>query len=452
MAYHNNPRIITNGLSLYQDPVSPKSFNTDLNILNAKTWTVGTTGTQTGFTKYGSDTENYIVLDQDPFGNEAVIWEARPDGTSADTDGGWNTSTRAIDNTKMYRCSVWVKRNKSGNGNFYLGAYGYGTTNGLLYRSNNSNNTNPYFYISSNPAAALDTWVLIVAHIWPTGAGSGAEHVDSGRYTVASGRIGSITVDLVFRPETTTSIIHRSYLYNCTDSTVRQQWAYPRVDIVDGTEPSINDLLSNSPNSLYLKDLTSNTNGTLINGVTKSNSNNGCMIFDGVDQYIQLNSTVTMLSSGYSISAWINIDDFTTAKTSKGRSFIRNSTTTTTSMIAFYNGGFSFETLTNSSPHELSGLTTSGNITDSNITSGNWFYFTLVFDADVFYSYVNGVFKTSGALVNNLSFNRIGDATGFSTGYPEYFKGKISNFKVYSRALRAEEVLKNYKVYKSRFN
>ena len=450
MAYHNNPRIITNGLSLYQDPASPKSFNTDLNILNARPWTSGTTGDQSGFGRYGDMTENYLILDQDPFGNEAVIWEARPSGNPG-VDGGWNTSTRAIDNTKMYRCSVWVKRNKSGNGNFYFGAYGYGTTDGLLFRSNLSNSTNPYFYVSSNPASALDTWVLVVGHIWPDGSGSGANHVDSGRYTVTSGRIGGITVDFVFRPETTTANMHRSYLYDCSDSTVRQQWAYPRVDIVDGTEPSINDLLANSPNSLYLKDLTSNTNGTLINGVTKSNSNNGCMIFDGVDQYIQLNSTITMSSSGYSVSAWIYIDDFTTGKSSTGRVFIGNSAASFYSMIAFFNGGVSFESLTNGTPHEISGRTT-GNITDSNIAAGNWFYFTLVFDADVFYSYINGVFKTSGALVNNLSFNRIGYGGGYADSYPAYFKGKISSFKVYSRGISAEEVLQNYETQKSRFN
>ena len=228
----------------------------------------------------------------------------------------------------------------------------------------------------------------------------------------------------------------------------------PRI-VTDGLatyyDPAIaKSYTSGSPT--VLTDILSNNNSTLVNGAAYSSEKNGCIIMDGTNEYISLNSTVTMLSSGYSISAWINIDDFTTAKTNKGRSFIRNSTIPISSMIAFYNGGFSFETLTNSSPHELSGLTTSGNITDSNITSGNWFYFTLVFDADVFYSYVNGVFKTSGALVDNLSFDRIGDATGFSTLYPEYFKGKISNFKVYSRALSAEEVLKNYKVYKSRFN
>ena len=42
----------------------------------------------------------------------------------------------------------------------------------------------------------------------------------------------------------TTSAIHRVYLYYCADSTTRLQFAFPRVDVCDGTEPTIDDLLT----------------------------------------------------------------------------------------------------------------------------------------------------------------------------------------------------------------
>jgi hypothetical protein len=35
----------------------------------------------------------------------------------------------------------------------------------------------------------------------------------------------------------------RDYLYYCTDTSVRQYFVYPRVDIMDGSEPSIKNLL-----------------------------------------------------------------------------------------------------------------------------------------------------------------------------------------------------------------
>jgi len=59
----------------------------------------------------------------------------------------------------------------------------------------------------------------------------------------------------VWRDEST-SANHRSYLYYCTDITVRQHWVYPRVDICDGTEPSINELISgfDSNHIEYIRD------------------------------------------------------------------------------------------------------------------------------------------------------------------------------------------------------
>jgi hypothetical protein len=40
---------------------------------------------------------------------------------------------------------------------------------------------------------------------------------------------------------------NRTYHYYCADATTRLQFAYPRIDLVDGTEPSIQELVTNSP-------------------------------------------------------------------------------------------------------------------------------------------------------------------------------------------------------------
>jgi hypothetical protein len=118
-------------------------------------------------------------------------------------------------------------------------------------------------------------------------------------------------------------------------------------------------------------------------------------------------------------------------------------------MIAFYNGGYSFETDTNSNPHEIAGRTT-GNVSSSAISAGSWFHFSLVFDSNTFYGYVNGVQTGSAALSNDLTFDRIGDDTN-RDNYPAYMKGKISNFKIYNRALTASEVQQNFNALRGRF-
>jgi len=58
----------------------------DNNLIDPGTWTVGA-GSVTGFSVNGSDAENNRIFGTDPFGNNAVIWEAQPDATSG-ADGG----------------------------------------------------------------------------------------------------------------------------------------------------------------------------------------------------------------------------------------------------------------------------------------------------------------------------------------------------------------------------
>jgi hypothetical protein len=190
-------------------------------------------------------------------------------------------------------------------------------------------------------------------------------------------------------------------------------------------------------------------NGTLVGGVSYNADNLGSLVFDGVDEYVQL-PLITLLRASSTISAWINIDDFTTGKNSKGRTFIRRTGFDFNNLFAFYNGGYSFETNTNSNPHEISGRQ-NGNISSSTISAGSWFHFSLVFDSNIFYGYVNGVQTGSAAIADNLTFDRIGDGSNFADAYPAYMKGKISNFTVYNRALSESEIKQNFEALRGRY-
>lgn len=218
-------------------------------ILDYSTWTIGTTGSQTGFSRNGLESENYIIEGQDPFGNIIPIWEARPDATSG-ADGGWNSDLFSIDNTKYYRFSTWVKRTVKGNGHFYLGTEGYNSANadiGVLYRSTGAVNTNPYFNVNSNwgewESGVENKWYLVVGHIFPVNSGTGSNHPDSGVYDINGNKIKDAEADFVWQTDVVKSR-HRSYLYYSTDTSTRQQWCYPRVDVCDGSEPTISDLIN----------------------------------------------------------------------------------------------------------------------------------------------------------------------------------------------------------------
>jgi prepilin-type N-terminal cleavage/methylation domain-containing protein len=209
-----------------------------LSVNKWSSWTVGT-GAITGYGLNGDG--NSRVNDTNPWGVSDVVWDVSNQDVASDADGGWNGSNFNIDNTKMYRFSVFVRRKTIGDGSFYLGTHGY--PDAVLQRSNGASNTNPYFCARGWWGSA-NQWYLVTGYVWPTGSGVGAAMADSGIYTLSGTKVTSNS-DFVWQP-TTTSSHHRSYLYYSVDTTTNQQWYQPRVDIVDGTEPSISELINNA--------------------------------------------------------------------------------------------------------------------------------------------------------------------------------------------------------------
>lgn len=195
----------------------------------------------------------------------------------------------------------------------------------------------------------------------------------------------------------------------------------------------------------------SSNNGVLDSGVGFSTSNLGTLTFDGVDDNIEFPS-LTMSSTAATISAWIYIDDFNVGaeKINKGRVFVRSTVSTSSRMIIFYNGGYGFETNTNSDPFEQANRST-GSVSSNKIIPNNWFYFTIVFNSGVYYGYVNGELLDSRAILNNLTIDRIGDAAGMNTAYPSYHKGKISLFSIYNKVVPAAEIVQNFNATRGRF-
>jgi hypothetical protein len=188
----------------------------------------------------------------------------------------------------------------------------------------------------------------------------------------------------------------------------------------------------------------SSNNGILDDGVGFSTSNLGTLTFDGVDDNIEI--------PDHTFSSWVYIDDFNVdgTKINKGRVFVRTTTSSGSSLIIFYNGGYGFETLTNSDPFEQANRS-SGSISSNKIVPGNWFYFTIVFDSGVYRGYVNGELLDSRAILNGLLFDRIGDGFGFNNAYPSFLKGKISLFSVYDKVLSGPQIIQNFNATRGRF-
>lgn len=436
------PRIQTSNLVLSIDPKNVESYQTDdPNILRPKLWTTGTGGVSGFGSDNGSASENHRIIGTDPYGNDAVIWEARPDSSSG-ADGGWNTNRFSIDNTKLYRFSVWVRRTVYDDGRFYFGTRGYGSTNGVLRRDSGNNTTNPYYWTSSDPPTTgqlpQNEWVLVVAHNWPAGSGTGAEHPDSGRYTVSAGRYGNINRDYVWRNETVEAL-HRSYLYYSTQTTPRQQWVYPRVDIVDGNEPSIDDLLNNRVNNANLIDRSGNGNtAVFINNPSVNTTDGGYIELNSSNQKIQYSNNNFTLGSSFTVSAWVyllsssNYTHVFSASSSQGDFSCKIGNSSNNAFSPYF--------------YSTSGRTFANNNT---LTTNNWYHLVYTYDGSFLGVYINGELYDSNTVslnISNLDF-QTNDAGGVS----EYNNFRLGNLKVYNKGFTEQEVIDDFNSQKSRF-
>lgn len=502
-------RFINNGLAFYVDFANKGSFKP--NLMNYSNWNLGAGSIignpslygVNGYALSGDNNENIRVIGTDPFGNtQSIIWKGfSQDGTLPSGDGGFDSSQFSIDPTKMYRYSVWTKRDGmtpglTSAGSFYLGVYAFGS-DGSQHVLNNKNNTmtsNCYFHITPNPAVStntsinppylggIDVWTLVVGHIWPTGTPTASfnigsnvnglplnyDHRDSGVWTRSGSKIGNL-----YNPTTTANggdwiwgatssrATYRTYHFYSSDSTATQSFVYPRVDIIDGTEPTIQQLLTGVEPVKNLITNGSNINSTSLDDIIYSSSTNfsteknGCIIFNSAKRD-NIQGTISTTFSMYSASIWFNTTTDINAGYSGGALFqIRNSGA---SLIDLYLGN-----VTGLVVNEVITLATNTertSVTDITITGNTWNNIIINWESTSYAIYLNGVKQTTtSGSSTNVSLNTfvnylvLGARYDFSPGIQglgSYFDGKMSSFAMWQRSLSTAEILTIYTKGKSK--
>jgi len=459
-----NPRVVTDGLVLALDAGNSKSsYKTDNNLLDLSGWAVGATSVS-GFTFNGLASENALILDTDPFGNEAVIWKAY-NRSSTGIDGGFVGGYITIDRTKLYRFSVWVNREVIATSGKTLFQVSHSTSSGTPTPSTLSNitdrstgNSTSTFFESSEPVTEIpqNEWVLLVAHIWPSGSGTGDDKSDTGIYKTNSDKLDVTVNDLVWNGA---SLQAGTYIqiYNDTtqapaeDSSAVQLHVYPRIDLVDGTEPSIDDLLHNRVNSLYWYD-SSNVHGdlNLLDGPTFDSANGGSLVFDGVNDRAVNSSIPVIYGNNNTWEAWVYCTDSGT-EMFMGRYYPR----------FYFSAGNTIKIenqfTSNSTVYTLQ--------TPSNLSLNTWYHavFTTTYitgsNRTQMRIYINGTQVSAGLAYPGAQRNFVASISQFVVGGGFYnygspfgpFKGKIANVKVYNRTLSASEVQQNFNSLKGRF-
>ena len=173
--------------------------------------------------------------------------------------------------------------------------------------------------------------------------------------------------------------------------------------------------------------------GSLINGPTFSPSNGGTIVFDGVDDYVQLNGTV-------SLNVWtITTNLFYNYQNKTFEFFLGNLASGAEGKILLsYAGQVSFR---NSSYYNFS--------KNSSELSNKFSNLSFVSNGTSISLYVDGVFNSSVTPPStNIPLNTIGNAWSDLVWLPSF---KLGDLCMYDRALTPSEIQQNYQATKDKF-
>ena len=448
MASHGGPHI-THGLVLYLDANNRKSslrVTQSNNLLNDPgNWSVGS-GSLSGYNRNGEDSEqNRVFVDNDPWNRDSVTWRTTPSSVSG-SDGGWNSSSYVIDNTKLYRYSVWVKRYTSDTGgNFY-----FGMNPAPIRNDNNTSQANPYFTVTAISNLTQNQWYLVVAHVFPHNY-TGGRHPESGWYEngekISDKSYGNVGTQDVRWDSSTTTALHRAYHYYSTNVNSGIEFAYPRLDLCDGNEPSIKDILNKGESAW--KNLISGKYYKVKQSMNYNiNQNKSSFIFDGVDDFIDLESDVVIQGDN---TGWTSEYFFKTYSASSLQHF-------------------------NSAENDLFNANwlaiLNSKLAIWNVSPGTWKYGSTIIQSNTWYQAVF-VCKPGGAsyqfYINGEPEG--GDHTTYSFGsnysslisryigryehngsYSRYFNGEIPVVRMYNKPLSQDEIKQNYITLKKRYD
>jgi hypothetical protein len=249
--------------------------------------------------------------------------------------------------------------------------------------------------------------------------------------------------------------IHRTYHYYCADSTSRLQFYDPRVDLVDGKQPSIQELVSRSP--IQWRDLSGNGYNLTLSHPSVYTTYNGvrCMDFEnGIAKYLPGGSLTDLpIYSNITICMYSTVkaadgDWKTLWRSASGDHQIIISASDGISLGMYDNDGAGF-------------LDTGFDVnTLSNYTTQFHFYVWKLSSTSPYYQfyYDNNLSSSSGSLTNiNAALTRGTASVGAYhnvTSTPSDFSqewGRISNFYYYNRHLTESELRQIYEATKTRF-
>jgi hypothetical protein len=238
-------------------------------------------------------------------------------------------------------------------------------------------------------------------------------------------------------------------------------------------DPSNPVCYSGTGTSVYNLASSSLVGGTLVNGVTYDYANNGAMYFDGTNDYIAIpDSNLLDFGSSFTISAWIKINDLTTAASHcifNNMNVQTGITTQGLSLMWWRDNLYGVNPKSLMIQYGMNGGAWNVYSSDANtINDLNIHHVVITISAantnnPTVSFYIDGVLKTTTwwgqstkAAINyssDTSTIRVGHL--YTPGDPNYANSfaniNVYNLQIYKIALSASQITQNYNATKSRF-
>ena len=394
MGIQYNPRIVTDGLVLALDAANPKSY-----LISSSVGYQNVTGV-------GDTPANVFDLNVNSF-----------------SQGGINAAL------------TWTGNINLGTGKYYIIVQAWGLSNqgpisGVTLTVGGVSYTTDYTTLRSTNTDIVGQTI---------GQGGtvpgGSEQRRSNLTPLGSGALTSITLSA-------TGGSFRNYFYAV-------------VFVPSGVSDTnfANHVVVNSINSTTWTDLSGRSNtGTLTNGPTYSSANGGSIVFDGVDDFVNI-GTQSLVGSGtspFSVEVWFyNTKNWTSTQYTLFYTIKQD----TEFFIALYNSSGTLYCWPTFRGQTQWGIP----LTQSNYVN-KWICLSVVYNgggkstASSFVTYSNGVQLPAGS----VNFGAAGGATNTnsiaSDGGSVFHQGNIASYKVYNRALTATEISQNFNALRSRFS
>jgi hypothetical protein len=196
-------------------------------------------------------------------------------------------------------------------------------------------------------------------------------------------------------------------------------------------------------------------NGTLINGPTYSSVNGGSIVFDGVNDYVNVNDIQNLFTT-YNDSITYEVWSYTPTEAQWHDSTIGGSGTNIISRGTYpgYNGLGRLST-DNVVAAYYRGSTSGTASASFTITRNRWYHLVSIWNGFRAELYVDGILRSTNntSLVGNPTTGVISIARQRALGGNNggWYQGSLNGIKIYNRALTAEEILQNYNTTKTRF-